>query len=217
MDISLSVWEDHLLERKTEGDLKDLLKTMVAFANSVRPGHIAVLLIGEKDDGTIQGVKNPDNIQKEVRKEAERIYPPIVWKSITYDADTKPCVRVEIEYSGETPHFGGSAWVRRGTETIKASDEVFQRLIEIRSAKVRFLQGFIGANVVILPDGFDPKTMTHRWQSRTGQTLLLDVNGFYAVFEVTSANMARKYAEPLEKLMISWDPTNDRPTIIVLQ
>ncbi len=30
-------WEDHLLERKTENDLKDLLKTMVAFANSVRP------------------------------------------------------------------------------------------------------------------------------------------------------------------------------------
>jgi len=32
-------WEDNLLERKTESDLKDLLKTLVAFANSVRPGH----------------------------------------------------------------------------------------------------------------------------------------------------------------------------------
>ena len=33
-------WEDSLLERKVESDLRDLLKTLVAFANSVRPGHI---------------------------------------------------------------------------------------------------------------------------------------------------------------------------------
>ena len=52
-------WEDYLLERKTEGDLLDLLKTMVAFANSVRPDHIATILIGERDDGTDKGVTNP--------------------------------------------------------------------------------------------------------------------------------------------------------------
>ena len=59
-----SPWEDYLLERKVESDLKDLLKTLVAFANSVRPGHIATLLIGERDNGTVAGVTNPDNIQK---------------------------------------------------------------------------------------------------------------------------------------------------------
>ena len=31
--------EDYLLQRKTKGDIKDLLKTIVAFANSVRPGR----------------------------------------------------------------------------------------------------------------------------------------------------------------------------------
>lgn len=55
-------WEDNLLERKTESDLNDLLKTLVAFANSVKPGHTAIILIGERDDGTIDGVTNPDNI-----------------------------------------------------------------------------------------------------------------------------------------------------------
>lgn len=43
-------WEDALLERKLESDLKDLLKILVEFANSVRPGHTAVILIGERDD-----------------------------------------------------------------------------------------------------------------------------------------------------------------------
>jgi predicted HTH transcriptional regulator len=52
-------WEDALLERKLEADQKDFLKTFVAFANSVRPGHIAVVLIGEKNDGSVQGVSNP--------------------------------------------------------------------------------------------------------------------------------------------------------------
>lgn len=73
-------WEDALLERKTENDLRDLLKTMVAFANSVRPEHSATILIGERDDGTVRGVNNPDAIQKKVRKEADKIYPAIIWQ-----------------------------------------------------------------------------------------------------------------------------------------
>lgn len=37
---------------------------MVAFVNSVAPGDTAQIFIGEKDDGTVQGVTNADNIQK---------------------------------------------------------------------------------------------------------------------------------------------------------
>jgi predicted HTH transcriptional regulator len=52
------VWqaEDSLREKKVESDLKDLLKTLVAFANSVAPGDVARIFIGEKDDGSVQGV-----------------------------------------------------------------------------------------------------------------------------------------------------------------
>ena len=92
MDI---VWqaEDSLREKKVESDLKDLLKTMVAFANSVAPGDTAQIFIGEKDDGTVQGVKNTDNIQKTVTKEAEKIYPEIYYKTEVYERDGKQCVR----------------------------------------------------------------------------------------------------------------------------
>src|SRR5437879_2734822 len=93
-------WEDSLLERKVESDLKDLLKTVVAFANSVQPGHTAVILIGEKDDGSIQGVKSAENIQRTVRETCNRVYPPIVWKSSVYEQDSKICVRVEIDHDG---------------------------------------------------------------------------------------------------------------------
>jgi predicted HTH transcriptional regulator len=50
------VWqaEDSLREKKLQNDLGDLLKTMVAFANSVAPNDVAIILIGEKYDGTVQ-------------------------------------------------------------------------------------------------------------------------------------------------------------------
>ena len=120
-----NLWEDNLLERKLESDLKDLRKTLVAFANSVKPGHTAVVLIGETDKGAIQGVIYPDHIQKKIRETCEDIYPPILWRCFVYQKECKDCVRVEIEYDGETPHFGGKAWVRKGSTTKEASDEIF--------------------------------------------------------------------------------------------
>lgn len=50
------VWqgEDSLREKKGESDLRDLLKTLVAFANSVAPGDTAKIFIGEMDDGGVR-------------------------------------------------------------------------------------------------------------------------------------------------------------------
>ena len=126
-------WEDNLLERKVESDLKDLLKTLVAFANSFRPGHIATILIGERDDGCVDGVTSPENIQGRIRKECDKIYPSIIWRSTVYEREGKSCVRAEVEYDGDPPHFGGTAWVRKGASTERAPG----RLVVAR-AKPRF-------------------------------------------------------------------------------
>ena len=104
-----SPWEDNLLERKPESDLKDLLRTLVGFANSVKPRHVAMLLIGEMDDASAQGVTDADEIQKKVRRGCERIYPPITWRSRVYENSGKHCVRVEIEFSGETQRLTSAA------------------------------------------------------------------------------------------------------------
>lgn len=216
-------WEDYLLERKVQSDLKDLLKTLVAFANSVRPDHIATILIGEEDDGTIAGVTNPDNIQKSVRKETEKIYPPIIWRSNVYEKDGKYCVRVEIEYSGNTPHFGGVAWVRRGSSTVKSSEEVFQKLIELRLDMVRELSKWMDKEVTVhgdsstVPPTREPGLMRirehflHRWGWKD-EAKLIFVNRFW----VTLENMeGEKRSEPLVKLTLSYDDEKDRLKIIV--
>ncbi len=199
-------WEDSLLERKTEGDLRDLLKTMVAFANSVKPGHVAVILIGEKDDGSVQGVKNADHIQKKVREEAEKIYPAIIWR--------QACVRVEIEYGGDTPHFGGPAWVRRGSETVRASDEVFQCLVDFRKSKARELAKGVGKVVTVERD--DQLSTVGCWCDPSplqacGMPKIVFVNGFWATFE----NAAGRCSEPLRKLTLSWDDAEKRLKVLV--
>ena len=218
-------WEDNLLERKTESDLKDLIKTLVAFSNSVQPGHKAVLLIGEKDDGKIQGVKNPDNIQKKIRKECDKIYPPILWSCKVYEKDKKFCVRVEIDYSGETPHFGGSAWIRKGSETIKASDEVFQRLIDLRSNLVKEISKWLMKDVTMIGEQASvpiPKPMgflghgiqhfTHRWEWDEVAKIVF-INNYWVTFEKKESN--ELISEPLKKLTLSFDNKNDRLKVIV--
>jgi hypothetical protein len=213
-------WEDNLLERKVEGDLKDLLKTLVAFANSVRPGHIATILIGEKDDGTVAGVTNPDSIQKKVREESEKIYPGILWRLAVYEKEGKYCIRVEIQYSGETPHFGGPAWVRKGSETIKANDEVFQRLIELRSEKARELTKWVGKEITIQGEGkvrSDPNSKigivalsSERW-TRPLIARLVSVNGFWATFEKDG----ERASEPLAKVTLSFDHDKEQLKLII--
>src|SRR6185312_2452304 len=96
------VWqaEDFLREKKTEGDLKDLLRTLVAFANSVAPDDTAKIFIGERDDGTVAGVTNADNIQKKVRDECDKIYPEIYYRTTVYQREGKTCVRVDIKHNG---------------------------------------------------------------------------------------------------------------------
>ena len=204
-------WEDNLLERKTESDLKDLLKTLVAFANSVRPGHTAVILIGEKDDDTVQGVTNPDKIQKTIRNTCDKIYPPILWKSEVYEKEEKHCVRVEIEYDGETPHFGGTAWVRKGSETIKASDKIFQKLIELRLDKVRELEKWVDKTITIEPVSHNSSTFSipNRYSSK-----LLANNNFWITFYV-GANKNKSI--PLEKIILSWDDEHNRLKLLIKQ
>jgi hypothetical protein len=215
-------WEDYLLERKVESDLKDLLKTLVAFANSVRPEHIATILIGEKDDGMVAGVTNPDNIQKSVRKEAEKIYPPIIWRSTVYEKDEKYCVRVEVEYSGNTPHFGGISWVRRGSSTVEASEEVFQKLVDLRLEMVRELSKWLNKEITLHGDWatVPPNRKDRRGEIRDfyprweweSTAKIISINRFWVVFEESGG---KKQSEPLEKLALAYDDKKDRLKIIV--
>lgn len=199
MDI---VWqaEDSLREKKVENDLKDLLKTMVAFANSVAPGDTAQILIGERDDGTVQGVTNTDNIQKSVTKDAEKIYPEIYYRTEVYEREGKQCVRVSIRHNGLAPHFGGAAWIRRASASVPATDELYQQLIELRSSKVRELSKWIGKKIVVSWSAASHGVMGPNWWSCPCK--LVNVTGYFSTFMKEDSRLQQ--SEPNVWLDLSW-------------
>ena len=212
MEEKRTPWEDHLLERKTDRELKDIRRTAVAFANSVVPGHTAVILIGEGNDGSVSGVPNPDEQQKRVRTELEKIYPAIFWKQQLYTKEDKTCIRIEIEYSGDTPHFGDAAWVRKGSESIKASDEMLQKLVELRTSKVRELHKWLGKVVTVSWSVENLGRRGPNWNKRGCE--LVDVTGHFCIFR-SSEIPGREESEPINWLELAWDEAASRPRIYV--
>lgn len=217
MDI---VWqaEDSLKEKKVESDLKDLLKTMVAFANSVAPGDTAKIFIGEKDDGTVQGVTNSDNIQKSVTKEAEKIYPEIYYSTEVYERESKQCVRVDIKHNGLAPHFGGAAWVRKGTETIRATEEIYQQMVELRQSKTRALSQWLNKEITVLwPQGRKVGVEAKEDIYFLGfeEARLSFVGQHWATFQVLIDSDYSERSEPMENLILSWDDERKRLKVLI--
>lgn len=205
-----SVWqaEDSLTEKKLENDLQDLLKTLVAFANSVAPGDTAKIFIGERDDGTAQGVKNPDNIQKSVKKEADKIYPEIFYKTLVYELEgKKKCVLVEIKHNGLAPHFGGQAWVRRGSVTQLATEEVFQQLIDLRSDKVRELSRWLGKRIIVSWSNKAQGVFGPNWGGFPCE--LTNVTRYFSTFRNLNNATKQTESEPNDWLDLSWNEQNN--------
>lgn len=130
--------EDQLVERKSEGVKGDELRqTLSAFANTIQAGRVGILFIGVADKGgMITGVPNSDSVQKRVREAANDCYPPIrSYESHAFTVDEKTIVAVVVSSSDGRPHFTGPAYVRVGSESVKASAEQFDKLIASRNEK----------------------------------------------------------------------------------
>jgi hypothetical protein len=228
MDI---VWqaEDSLREKKVESDLKDLLKTMVAFANSVAPGDTAQIFIGEKDDCTVQGVTNTENIQSRVVKEAAKIYPEIYYRTEVYEREGKQCVRVDIKRNGLAPHFGGRAWLRKGSKTVEATDDLYQQMIDQRQSKISVLLRWLNkeitvegtqqpTNSTVSPGSLRMTQPEQEWSVGIHQATLKLVNAHWVTFAVLRSEQVLTRAEksePIEKLLLSWDDEKQRLKVVV--
>ena len=208
-------WESSLLERKVESDLKDLLKTIVSFANSVKPNEIATVLIGERDDRSVQGVTDPDKIQKKVRQECEKVYPPISYSIGLYTNSGKTCVKLEIRHDGETPHFGSPAWIRMGSETIKATEEQFQKLIELRLSKTRELTFWLNKWITVVGDlKSDPyPQLIWEWHGGEKEALIKEIKTHWVTFMKSGGEHV---SVSLEKISISYDDRKHRLKVTVV-
>lgn len=214
----LRAHEDNLVERKPGTvNAAEIRQTVVAFANSVRAPSTGVLFIGVANDGEPRGVDNPDKTQKTVREQCEKVcYPPISFATNVLEVDGKAIVAVTIPESTNRPHFSGPAYHRRGSESVIASAELFDELIQRRTSKVNTILEMRSLPITVICK-----------QHRLGSTKHVADTNYRATAEcmIETCDVHRvrmkvlasgEYvSEPLENVSISHDEKRHRPMLIV--
>ena len=212
--------ESAFLERKLQTvNPRIIRRTVVAFANSLTAGEEAVLFIGVRDDGSIEGCSNPDSLQKAVREICdEQCYPSLTHKIfVLHEANNAIAVVVVGDQNG--PHFAGPAFVRRGSSSVVASQHVFNELVYSRNSKAAALIKMKNNHTIIRLTG-------SRYGREEGRRLMVGsvpsveckVSECNANF-VTFATLAtgEKISQPLESVSISYDHEKWCPRIVVTE
>ena len=210
--------EDNFVERKPDGvNGQDIRKAIVGFANSVPESRTAVLFIGVRDDGTVQGVSNSDSLQKTVRRICEQqCYPPIQFSTEVIRIEEKQALAIVVPFSQSRPHFAGAAFVRRGSETVEASEEQYEKLILSKIDKCREILKWHGEKVTVIARGkelgstkrlSDPKHRTSR------ECVILECTAHH--LRLQDSRTEEKFAEPMENVTISHDENEDRLLVLV--
>ncbi len=210
--------EDNFVERKPQGvNASELRQTIVAFANAAPPDGFGVLFIGVQNDGKVQGVENPDKLQKTLREQCERVcYPPIAFTSEVLNCDGKAVVAVVIPYSKNRPHFSGPAFVRRGAESVSASSELFEELISSRNDKVAAVLRMRGARITVICVQHKLGSTEHIYDQRYRTRSECTIQGCDP-HTVRMADIAsgRNVTEPLELVTVSYDEEKHRPMLVI--
>ncbi len=211
-------FEDQFTERKLEGAGSPAFKkALVAFANSLPPNRTGVLFVGMADNGTVSGVADPDKLQRTLRNLAEtECYPPIYIDLEVLTPSEGTVIAAIVHYSERRPHFAGPAYVRRGSESIAATEEIYRDLLLSQDDKRRFLLDNRDAMWTVELLNKKPGASQPLFDARARSSLkcaIEDVTAFYVRFR----DLANKqvFTEMLQDLHISFDDTENRPRVII--
>jgi hypothetical protein len=208
--------EDRFVERKpAAAGRSDFKRTIVAFANSVPENRVGILYIGIGDDRAIHGVPNPDRMQRDVRQTAENdCYPSIFVDSEVLRIEDKLVVAILVRHSTQRPHFAGPAYVRRGSESLNASEAEYEELVNSRLSVVRQLQEWKGQTVTVTEVSkqlgqYFPLDASHH---KSDTFVIVDVNSHCVRFKRLGSG--RFVTEIVQALRLSWDDEQQRPRVL---
>jgi len=185
-----------ILRRSLEG-MRDIAKTCIAFANTCDvEGPPGILFYGVRDDGSIENAGNTDSVQKTVKDKLSIVYPPISYKTRELTKDGRRLLAVIVPGSASGPHFSGPAYVREGSVTVAANEELFPRIIDKRERKVREILKWKGERILMRRYVLNPAATQQRnpWAFAsakvidcTTEWLYLDIGGFFVSLSTTYA------------------------------
>lgn len=208
--------EDNFIERK-EGirGNDEIRKAVVSFANSLLEGQTAVLFIGVSNNGAVTGVSETDaeKFQQRVRRICEDdCFPPIAIRTAdVITIDNQHVVAFEFGPSANRPHFAGQAFVRIGSESVKASASKLDELVASRNTKAGRLLAAKDRHefvTVVIPDralipGHLPFSQRREWDCK------VESCDAHAVV-VDHIAAGKSWTLPLEYLVFGRDPNRNR-------
>jgi predicted HTH transcriptional regulator len=200
--LRLRNFEDNFVERKTSGDSKDWLKTVVAFANSTPVGYPAVLYIGVMNDGTPEEkTVNLDSLQKTFSEKVSEAYPLVYYVTKIVNVDGKQVLAVIVPGSTDRPHFAGQAYVREGSRTVVASKPQFEELIASRNSKAYEILKWKGKTITLAVLGRHTQTLVMA-------RIVVACNQFYVTLKDPAGT--DKACVPLNRIEVSFDEQAQR-------
>jgi hypothetical protein len=198
--------EHSFVERKTIGDSRDWVKTVVAFANTLTPDQEGILFIGAKDNGEIEDRDNNlDTVQKTFSEKLRAAYPPIYYTTRIVQEKGRECLAVIIPGSVEKPHFAGPAFLRDGSQSVEATPLQYESLIASRLGKVYELQKWLGKSIT-LRESRREAGVAYVVNVTNQIAAVVVVNQFYVTLDFGN----RRHSYPLSKVEISYDNVADR-------
>lgn len=197
--------EHTFVERKTVGDMRDAVKTVVAFANTLPDDQEGALFVGVTDAGEIEAHSSSlDKIQKNLSEKLQNIYPAVYSTTKMVQESGKECLAVIVPGSRRRPHFAGQPFPRDGSRTVVASAERHESMLAARTAKTYELQKWEGNDVtvriVVRQKGMGYAMSDTWWQGR-----LVSANQFYlTVDDMGNRDRgSRTNSYPLKRVEIS--------------
>ena len=138
---------------------------------------------------------------------SERVFPRISYVPKIVSENGQQALAVIIPGSDLRPHFAGLSYVRRGSETLEASEEQFAKLLAQRQSKVRKLLEWESKEVTVFwRAGRNESRVDMFYRLRVEQATLVSVSADWATFRVHFENENdADFTEPISKLVLSWD------------
>jgi predicted HTH transcriptional regulator len=205
--LRLRNFEDNFVERKTSGDSKDWLKTVVAFANSTPVGYPAVLFIGVRDDGTPEErTVNLDSLQQTFSKKVSDAYPHIYCFPRVVNVNGKQVLALIVPGSTDRPDFAGQAYVREGSTSVVASKPQFEELIASRNSKAYEILKWKGKVITVFVRPGYTQAFGIAAFNRSRACTVVACNQFY----VTLEDPTGKGCIPLSRIEVSFDKQAQR-------
>lgn len=209
--------EDNFVERKPAGvNRAEIRRTATAFANQLEADETGVLFIGIANNGDVVGVEDTDALQKRIRMAChQECYPSIEYTATVVPHDGKNILAVVVPASTTKPHFSGPAYVRVGSESVKASAEQYEQLIASRNDKCGAIQrlGRTVLTVISHKKLGDTRFVPDRHYRERRECTVAEVNAHHIrLFDI---GYSEYYSEPLINVEIATDEKRHRPMLII--